>query len=102
MTPGMYSLRPETVSRLRAAVPFPVARLYDEDDLGRALRLVDESAERSLFRFNTGALLEVEVRGPQVVRVEFHEGDAAVRRWITHGLRLPAERAALIRATLLP
>ncbi len=102
LPPGMYTLRPETRAQLRAAVPFPAEWLYDRDDMGRGLTLVDEAPGELLFRFNAGALLRATVRAGQVVAVDFHEGQDAVDTWIARGMRLPEPLAATIRARLVP
>lgn len=99
---GMYTLRPETKAHLRGVLPFPAELLSDRDDLGRGLTLVEDGGTERWFRFNTGAMLKVTVRGENLVDVAFFEGEDGARTFIERGMRLPLEHARAIRAALVP
>lgn len=98
---GMYTVSDETRARFAQFDPFPLDLLFDRDDLGRGLSLVEQSDTEAWFRFPAGALLRVAVRGGLVVAAQVLELEAAAAATIERVLRLPLERAMAIRGALV-
>jgi hypothetical protein len=97
---GMYTLRDETRAELESALPFPAAWLLDHDYWGRGLVRVAEQGKRTLWRFNSGALMWTTAKGDQIKRLEFLVGAEAIDAWAKHGCELPAAQRSTLLAAL--
>ena len=100
LAPGVFIASPAAHERFCSGVPYPLELLFDREDLGQGLALVEQGEREAWFRLPAGAMLRVGVELGNVVSAELLEGEAAARATIEHGMRLPEERAAAVRAAL--
>lgn len=100
LKPGLFKASAEAHVRYCSDLPYPLELLFDREDLGRGLELVEQAAQEAWFRLPAGAMVHVFIEQESVVRAELLEGEAAARATIEHGMRLPKERAEWIRQVL--
>ena len=100
LNPGLFTASAEAHVRYCSGLPYPLALLFDREDLGRGLELVEQAEQEAWFRLPAGAMVHVLIERESVVGAELLEGEAAARATIEHGMQLPKERAEWIRQVL--
>jgi hypothetical protein len=99
--PGLHDWDRATREYLARQVPCPLSELTNPDCTGGGMALVSVDGDRRLYA-RGGVLMWVRVEGDRALSVSFPEGQEAVLTHAERGFVLPAERAAAIRAALVP